>query len=99
MADHPGIVFRDGPAGPRPGLVGGPDVWEIVGVFQGMDAQYEDALRQTTEVSGLRLEQVQSALWYYADYPDEIDAWIRRVDAEAHRAEAAWRRQQAQPGR
>jgi hypothetical protein len=27
---HPGIVFRDGPAGRRPVVAGGPDVWEVV---------------------------------------------------------------------
>lgn len=26
MLDHPGIVFRDGPAGRRAGLIAGPDV-------------------------------------------------------------------------
>ena len=28
MDEHPGIVFRSGPAGRRPGLVSGADVWE-----------------------------------------------------------------------
>ena len=27
---HPGVVFRDGPAGRRPVVVGGPDVWEVI---------------------------------------------------------------------
>jgi hypothetical protein len=30
MNAHPGIVCRDGPAGRRPGVVGGPDVWEVI---------------------------------------------------------------------
>ena len=30
MADHPGVVFRDGPTGRRAALAGGPDVWEVV---------------------------------------------------------------------
>src|ERR1700737_2084300 len=30
MAEHPGVVFRDGPTGRRAGLVGGPDVWEVI---------------------------------------------------------------------
>jgi hypothetical protein len=30
MSEHPGIVFRPGPTGRRAGLVGGPDVWEVV---------------------------------------------------------------------
>ena len=28
--EHPLITFRDGPTGRRAGLVGGPDVWEVV---------------------------------------------------------------------
>lgn len=27
MDEHPGIVFRSGPAGRRAGLAGGPDIW------------------------------------------------------------------------
>ncbi len=30
MDEHPGIVFRDGPAGRRASVIGGPDVWEVV---------------------------------------------------------------------
>ena len=30
MARYPAIEFRDGPVGRRPGVRGGPDVWEIV---------------------------------------------------------------------
>ena len=28
--EHPGITFRAGPTGRRAGLVGGPDVWEVI---------------------------------------------------------------------
>ena len=34
MDDHPGIMFRSGPAGRRPRLVGGPDIWEVVAVHE-----------------------------------------------------------------
>src|ERR1700687_1300148 len=34
MAEHPGVVFRDGPTGRRAGLAAGPDVWEIVVVLR-----------------------------------------------------------------
>ena len=27
---HPGIIFRDGPAGRRAVVIGGPDVWEVI---------------------------------------------------------------------
>lgn len=94
MEAHPGIVFRDGPAGRRPGLAGGPDVWEVVSVFRGIQASGEDALRQTAELTNLTPTQVGIALRYYADFGAEIDDWIRRVEEEAARAEATWRRAQ-----
>ncbi len=94
MAAHPGIVFRPGPTGRRPGLSDGPDIWEIIRVFNGVEARGEDALRQTAELTGLRADQVRIAVRYYADYREEIDDWIRRVDEEAERTEAAWQREQ-----
>ena len=30
MADHPGVIFKDGPSGRRAALAYGPDIWEIV---------------------------------------------------------------------
>jgi hypothetical protein len=94
MEAHPGIVFRAGPAGRRPGLAGGPDVWEIVRAFMGMSATGDTALRRTAELTGLSPDQVRTAMRYYADHSADIDDWIRRVDEEAARAEAAWRREQ-----
>ncbi len=95
MESHPGIVFRPGPAGRRPGLAGGPDVWEVIRVLQGVELQGEGAIRRTAELTGLFPEQVRTALRYYAEHSDEVDAWIRRVEDEAARAEAAWRRERA----
>ncbi|MCL4370170.1 MAG: hypothetical protein M1380_04600 [Chloroflexi bacterium] len=63
-------------------------------VIRGIGAHGEDALDRTAELSGLAPEQVRIALRYYTDHRDEIDDWIRRVDEEAARAEAAWRREQ-----
>lgn len=34
MGEYSRIDFRSGPAGRRPGLVGGPDVWEVVAVYR-----------------------------------------------------------------
>jgi hypothetical protein len=95
MESHPGIVFRHGPAGRRPGLADGPDVWDVARVLRGVDARNEEALQRTAELTGLSREQVRTAFRYYAEYPAEIDDWIRRVDEEADRAEATWRREQA----
>ena len=95
MERHPGIVFRSGPAGRRAGLMSGPDIWEVVRAAVGEEKTREDVAEQT----GLTPEQVGAALRYYADYRDEIDAWIRMVDEEAERAEASWRREQELVGR
>lgn len=92
MAAHPGIVFRPGPAGRRPALAVGPDIWEIARVFQDTDMRSEEGILRAARLAGLERWQIERALGYYLEYRDEIDAWIRREDAEAERAEAAWRR-------
>ncbi|CCF85589.1 hypothetical protein [Nitrolancea hollandica] len=94
MESHPGIIFRPGPGGRRPGLAGGPDAWEIVRIFQGLEQRGEEAVRRTAELAGLTASQVRTVLSYYAEYPGEINAWIKRVDEMAAQAEAAWRREQ-----
>jgi len=98
MADHPGIVFRSGPAGRRPALARGPDVWEISSVFRQVDAHGDAAIALTAEMTGLSENEVRIAVRYYADHSREIDAWINRVQAEADRAEEAWRREQQMLG-
>jgi uncharacterized protein (DUF433 family) len=91
MDTHIGVVFRDGPAGRRPGIAGsGVDVWEVVRILQD-GASREDA----AEGCGLRLDQVQAAISYYADYKKDIDTWISFVDEEANALQAALERQKA----
>lgn len=83
MDRHPGIVFRPGPAGRRPGLVGGPDVWEVVRVVRNVETRGERAIAEAASWLGLSDAQIRIAVEYYADYPAEIDAWLARVDAQA----------------
>jgi hypothetical protein len=64
-------------------------------VFRGLDVAGDEAINRTAELTGLTPDQVAVAIRYYAEYTDEIDAWIHRIDADAARIEAAWRRQQA----
>ena len=94
MAEHPGVVFRSGPVGRRPGLARGPDLWEILSVFRQVDARGDAAVALTAEVAGVSEDGVRIAVRYYADHPYEIDTWIDRVQAEADRAEEASRREQ-----
>jgi uncharacterized protein (DUF433 family) len=94
VAEHPGIVFRDGPAGRRAGVVGGPDVWEVIETFQDAGADAAAAARYLELPVGL----VQAAIGYYADNRAEIDGWIAHNAAVAEEAEAAWQRRQAVAG-
>jgi uncharacterized protein (DUF433 family) len=94
MEAHPGIVFRPGPTGRRAGLKDGPDVWEIVSLYQDMGGPGEEALSRTCEWASLRPDQVHAALKYYAEYPVEIDDRIRRNHEEAERGYADWLREQ-----
>ena len=84
VADHPGVLFRSGPAGRRAAVVGGPDVWEVVETFLAGGRNAAAAARYLDLPVGL----VNAALDYYADYREEIDAWIHRNRRLAEDAEA-----------
>lgn len=93
--EHPGIMFRPGPAGRRAGLVGGPDVWQVIDTLLTVrDATPEladDALiAETAEMLGLPHSQVRVAVRYYAVYRTEIDEWITSNRELAARAEQQW---------
>ena len=92
---HPGIVFRSGPAGRRPGLVCGMDIWEIASVIRAYAETSDTWVDQVTALTSTPPNNVLIAYRYYLEYRDEIDAWIRRNDESAERAEDAWRRKQA----
>jgi len=94
MDRHPGIVFRSGPAGRRPGLAGGPDVWEVVRVIQNVEAHGGRVIAEAARRLGLSAAQIRIAADYSADYPAEIDAWLAKVDAQAVEAEELSRRRQ-----
>lgn len=73
--EHPLITFRDGPTGRRAGLVGGPDVWEVVMWVEDLGAE-PDPVAALVSDSVLARPQIDAALGYRAAYPDEIDARI-----------------------
>jgi hypothetical protein len=81
--EHPLITFRDGPAGRRAGLIGGPDVWEVAMRVDDLTAEADPVATLVAE-SALTAFQVDAALRYQAAYPDEIAARI-----ELHRRETA----------
>src|SRR5262245_20116071 len=79
MRRCPGIVFADGPAGRRARLAGtGLDVWEIIASYKSLDRNFVRLRRAYHWLTEL---QLQSALGYYAAYPEEIDEQINRNEA------------------
>jgi len=89
MDAHPGIVFRDGPAGRRAGLAGsGLEVWEIVETVR----QNKGSIKDAADFHNLAVSKVQSVVGYYAEFKQEIDDWIESNAALAAQEEAAWKR-------
>ncbi len=71
--EHPGTIFRPGPTGRRAGLVGGPDVWEVIDtpliVRNAEPGLADDALvARTAEATGLPERKVRTAVRYYISY-------------------------------
>jgi len=97
--EHPGITFRPGPTGRRAGLVGGPDVWEVIDtlliVREVESGLADDALvAATAEAMGLAERKVRTAVRYYAAYRTDIDDRISANHEATQEAEAAWRSEQ-----
>ena len=91
---HPLVGFRDGPTGRRAILIGGPDVWEVVSGVIGGDVRSEERVDRAVQLFGLRPDQIEAALGYYAEFTDEIDAEMAANAAAAEEAEALWQRRQ-----
>ena len=91
MADHPGVIFKDGPSGRRAALAYGPDVWEVIKFLREIDERGPAAIDAAAEVFAVDTSRVSTAISYYGDYVDEIDAEIADADEASARAEAAWR--------
>jgi sarcosine oxidase gamma subunit len=94
MADHPGVIFKDGPSGRRAALAYGPDVWEVIKLLREIDERGPAAIDAAVEVFAVDTSRISTAISYYGDYADEIDAEIADADQASARAEAAWRVQQ-----
>jgi hypothetical protein len=102
--EHPLITFKDGPAGRRARLVGGPDVWEVIGAVHSVRASEpalagDEVLIVVAETSGVPMPFLRAALAYWGDYPEEVDAFLDQARAEAAQAQASWERQQELLGR
>lgn len=89
---HPGIVFRDGPAGRRAAIEARRlDVWQVMETVWASEGNVGDAAKYL----GLRPDQVDAAVGYYSEFSDEVDSWIQRNREEAERLQERWKKQQA----
>jgi hypothetical protein len=95
MAEHPGIVFRDGPAGRRAALVVGPDVWELVRFLREIDARGTRAVAAAADTFAVPQAAIESGIGYWSAYPDEIEAWISDAENASVTAEQEWERRQS----
>ncbi|HEY2202615.1 MAG TPA: DUF433 domain-containing protein, partial [Solirubrobacteraceae bacterium] len=89
--EHPLIYFRDGESGRRPALLGTRlDVANVLATIR----QNGNSVEEAAEYLEIAAEHVEACLRYYADYKDEVDAWIERSQAIAERERERWRRRQ-----
>lgn len=93
MEAHPMVVFRDGPSGRRPVLVGGPEVADVIGAIVGGDVVVAQRRSRAAELLDVSEALVDAALAYYADYTNEIDELVAHRSQRADEAETSWRRQ------
>jgi hypothetical protein len=90
IEEFPGIMFRSGPTGRRAGIVGGPDVWEIVRDLKGAAKEgAQDPIDVIAGSTGLDRRKVELAASYYAAYPDDVDDRIRLSEQAAERLRRA----------
>ena len=97
MEDHPGVVFRDGRTGRRAVLIGGPDVREIIRSVRSArasepDLDADDVVSLVSTNTGVPARLIDTALRYWAAYPDEIDSWIDEVELFEEQALHSWER-------
>jgi hypothetical protein len=95
MQAHPGIVFVLTNTGERRAALSvGPQVWTVAEAWLQHDKDSRTAA-VVADALGLSAPDVEIALAYWADYPDEIDELISRHRASQDEALAAWERRRA----
>ncbi|MCY4135098.1 MAG: hypothetical protein OXG30_09320 [bacterium] len=87
--EFPGVIYRSGPTGRRAGLVGGPDVWEVIRDLRGWSGRGMDRIERLAEELELPVSMVSLAADFYSSFPEEIDA---RIEANERAAEQIRRR-------
>ena len=90
MAEHPGIVFKDGPSGRRAALALGPDVWEVVTYIKESEERGDLAIEATAEALCLPSTRVRAALDSLATYRDETEEEAANAIEASRIAHDAW---------
>lgn len=85
--DHPGIVFKPGPAGRRAALAGGPDVWEILSALRHTAGTETARIAAIADEFGIHRRQVAIAVDYAAAHRDEIEDQVSANDRALNEAE------------
>lgn len=83
---HPGIVYRDGPAGRRAALAVGPDVWEVVSALRYTSGSDEERVAALAEQFGLHARHIRTAIDFAVAHREDIDEQVAANDAAAERA-------------
>ena len=87
VLDHPGIVFKSGPACRRAALAGGPDVWEVTAALRHTTGTEAARVAALAAEFGIDERQVEIALRYAAAHRDEVEARIHANDRALEEAE------------
>jgi uncharacterized protein (DUF433 family) len=89
--EHPLIFFRDGETGRRPALLGTRlDVADVITTIR----QNHNSPEEAADYLEIPVEHVEACVRYYADFMDEVDAWIERTQAITEHERERWRRRQ-----
>ena len=95
LQDHPQIRFvTPVPGIRRAALVDGPEVWSVAEAWA-QAAGPDRTVALVAEATGLRPDQVEAALSYWADNREEIDTLVDQIHAAQDAEHAAWQRRRA----
>lgn len=80
-------------------LIGGPDVREVIRAVRSArrsepDLAAGEVVALVSANAGIPTRVVDTAIRYWADYPDEIDTWIDEVEGFEEQQLHAWERRQ-----
>src|ERR1700758_1044540 len=67
MADHPGVIFKDGPSGRRAALAYGPDAWWVITFVREVAGRAPAAIYAAAEVFAVDSSRIATAISYYGD--------------------------------